>query len=229
MALRMIRAWMSYGDLVRIFARGRRLAMTIAPGHSASAVGAARLVKAASGRNRVLPLSVHTPLPELVDQLNLFQPALLAPYASIAKMLAAEQEAGRLDIYPVLVAPTAEGLSVSEYDRIARAFKAKVRHSYAATECPFLSYSCEYGWLHVNSDWVVFEPVDADYRPVSPGKESHTVLVSNLANVVQPILRYDLGDSILERPDPCPCGNLLPAVRVQGRARNDRLKMPSGL
>jgi len=42
--------------------------------------------------------------------------------------------------------------------------------------------------------------------------------VSNLANRVQPILRYDLGDSILQRPDPCPCGNPLPAIRVQGRA-----------
>lgn len=67
-------------------------------------------------------------------------------------------------------------------------------------------------------DWVVFEPVDADYRPVAPGEQSHTVLISNLANRVQPILRYDLGDSVLERPDPCPCGNPLPAIRVQGRS-----------
>lgn len=220
MALRMLRGWLGFGDLVRILSGGRRLAMTIAPGHSATAVAAAHLLKSWSGRKRVLPLSVHAPLPELVDQLNQFQPAILAPYASIAKLLAAEQEAGRLNISPVLVVPSAEGLPVSEYDRIARAFKAKVRHSYAATECPILSYSCEYGWLHVNSDWVVFEPVDADYRPVSPGEQSQTVLISNLANLVQPILRYDLGDSILERPDPCPCGNLLPAIRVQGRVAN---------
>lgn len=33
-----------------------------------------------------------------------------------------------------------------------------------------------------------------------------------------PILGYDLGDSILERPDPCPCGNALSAIRVRGRA-----------
>ena len=35
---------------------------------------------------------------------------------------------------------------------------------------------------------------------------------------MQPILRYDLGDSVLQRPDPCPCGNPLPAIRVQGRS-----------
>ncbi len=165
-------------------------------------------------------------MPEMVEQLNRFQPALLAPYASMGALLASEQEAGRLHIKPVLVVLSAEGLPEGEYDRIARAFDTKVRHSYAASECPFLSYSCEHGWLHVNSDWVMLEPVDAEYRPVPPGERSHTVLVSNLANRVQPILRYDLGDSVLERPDACPCDNPLPAIRVQGRS-SEVLTFPS--
>ena len=48
---------------------------------------------------------------------------------------------------------------------------------------------------------------------------SHTALLSNLANQVQPILRYDLGDSVLQRPDPCPCGNPLPPSRSKGDRR----------
>lgn len=43
------------------------------------------------------------------------------------------------------------------------------------------------------------------------------MLLTNLANRIQPIIRYDLGDSVLARPDPCPCGNPLPAIRVTGR------------
>jgi phenylacetate-coenzyme A ligase PaaK-like adenylate-forming protein len=136
----------------------------------------------------------------------------------MAAMLADEQEAGRLDIHPALLALSAEGLPQEEYGRIARVFNAKVGNSYAASECMYLSSMCREGWLHVNADWVAFEPVDADYRPVAPGEQSHTVLISNLANRVQPILRYDLGDSVLQRPDPCPCGNPLPAIRVQGRS-----------
>jgi phenylacetate-coenzyme A ligase PaaK-like adenylate-forming protein len=132
-------------------------------------------------------------------------------------LLAAEQDAGRLHIQPLLVLPTSEGLSQDGCDRIARAFRAKVRTVYAATECLFMAIGCEHGWYHVNSDWAILEPVDASYRPVPPGEESHTVLVSNLANRVQPILRYDLGDRILQRLDPCPCGNPLPAIRVRGR------------
>ena len=158
------------------------------------------------------------PMAELVERLNRFQPAMLAPYASMAALLADEQEAGRLHIHPVLLALSAEGLPQAEYGRIARAFDVKVGNSYAASECMFMSAMCGEGWLHVNADWVAFEPVDADYRPVAPGEQSHTVLISNLANRVQPILRYDLGDSVLQRPDRCPCGNPLPAIRVQGRS-----------
>jgi phenylacetate-coenzyme A ligase PaaK-like adenylate-forming protein len=43
------------------------------------------------------------------------------------------------------------------------------------------------------------------------------VLLTNLANRVQPLVRYDLGDSVVAEADPCPCGSPLPTVRVQGR------------
>jgi phenylacetate-CoA ligase len=217
MAFRMLTAWLSAGDFARILIGQGRMTMVMATGgHFASAVAAARLQKSRGRRLEVL--SVHMRLPELVARLNRFRPVLLAPYASMAALLASEQEAGRLRINPVLLALSAEGLPESEYDRIARAFKARVGNSYAATECPFFSYSCAHGWLHVNSDWVAVEPVDEDYRPVPPGKASHTVLISNLANRVQPILRYDLGDSVLQQAGPCRCGNPLPAIRVQGRS-----------
>jgi len=222
---RMMSSYLGAWDVVRILTGGARMALVNAMGgHYASAVAATRLRKQWSKTVQVFP--VHMPLSEMVAGLNRFRPVLVAPYASMGALLASEQEAGRLHINPVLMVLSAEGLPAREYDRIARAFNTKVRHSYAATECPHLSYVCEHGWLHVNSDWVVFEPVDADYRPVPPGEQSHTVLLSNLANRVQPILRYDLGDSILQRPDPCPCGNPLPAIRVQGRAA-DVLTFPT--
>ena len=223
--LSMLRAWLGPRDILRIITRGGRIGLVFATGTPlATGVGIARL-RRRLGR-RFQAFSVHTPLPQLVAELNTFQPAVLMSYATVAKLLAGEQEAGRLHIQPALVVLTAEGLALNEYDRLARVFNTTVGNSYAASECPFLSYNCKHGWLHVNSDWVVVEPVDADYRPVPPGIPSHTVLISNLANRVQPILRYDLGDSILQRPDPCPCGNPLPAIRVQGRAA-DMITFPS--
>ena len=217
--LRMLRSWLGVSDVAAIAAAGGRLAMVADVGHhSATSVAAARFTRLQRQRERVQILSVRSPLAELVQQLNEFQPAVVAPYASMARLLASEQEVGRLRIRPVLVALVAEGLPLPEYDRIAKAFDTIVGNSYAATECPFLSFSCKANWLHVNADWVFIEPVDRDCHPVAEGTQSYTVLVTNLANRLQPILRYDLGDSILMRPDRCECGSPLPAIRVRGRS-----------
>ncbi|MEU6711444.1 hypothetical protein ABZ897_08160 [Nonomuraea sp. NPDC046802] len=216
MMARMLTGWLTVQDVARIAAGGGRMALVVPEGgHFASTVAAARL----RGRSRAAALSVHQPLEELVEALNAFRPAVLAPYASVGALLAGAAEAGRLRIDPALVILTAEGLPLPEHARISRALGgAKVRTSYAANECPFLSYGCAAGWLHVNADWAIVEPVDEQYRPVPPGEPSHTVLLTNLANHVQPILRYDLGDAVVMRPDPCPCGSPGPALRVQGRA-----------
>lgn len=234
-AYRMLSSWLGFGDVIKIVRGGGRTAMVMATGgHFASAVAAARLRQGRAAK-AVQVLSVQMPMAELVERLNQHRPVLVAPYASIAALLADEQQAGRLRIKPALLALSAEGLPGREYDRIAEAFKCKVGNSYAATEVPYLSYSCGHHWLHVNADWVVLEPVDADHRPVAPGVHSHTVLVSNLANRLQPILRYDLGDSVVMRPDPCPCGNPLPAIQVKGRSadvlnltteRGERVALP---
>lgn len=229
MALRMLSTWLGLGDVLRILAGGVRMAMVMAgSGHSASAVAAARLRRAGGWRaSRLKVISADTPMPQIVAALNEFQPVVIAPYASMAVMLADEQEGGCLHINPVLLALAAEGLPEPQYGRIAKVFGARVGNSYAATECPYLSHACEEGWLHVNTDWVCFEPVDENFAPVARGQASHTVLISNLANKVQPILRYDLGDSVLERPDPCACGSPFPAIKVQGRSA-DIMIFPGG-
>lgn len=99
---------------------------------------------------------------------------------------------------------------------LADPFGAKVDSSYARHRVPFLSYRCSHGWMHVNADWAILEPVESDYSPTPPGQLSHPVLLTNLANRVQPILRYDRCDSALARPDRCECGNTLAAIRAQG-------------
>ncbi len=170
--------------------------------------------------------SVHLPLAELVSQLNQYQPAMLHGYASTIVLLANEQEAGRLHINPILVLPTSEGLTDREYYTVIRAFRANVATFYGSTECGLAAQGCRYHWQHLTSDWVIVEPVDADFQPVASGVQSHTVLVSNLTNYVQPILQYDIGDSILMRPDRCPCGNPMPAFQVLGRVA-DILNFPA--
>ena len=86
-----------------------------------------------------------------------------------------------------------------------------------------LTYECAAQRLHINSDWYIVEPVDEHDHPVPLGQMSHDVLVTNLANRVQPIIRYRMGDRIAISPDPCPCGGPFPPIRVIGRT-DDILK-----
>jgi len=103
---------------------------------------------------------------------------------------------------------------------------AVVREEYGASEFASIAAECAAGRLHVNADWVVLEPVDAAFEPVKPGETSHTVLLTNLANRVQPLIRYDLGDSVKIGTIPCACGVPLPTITVQGRA-DDLLELPA--
>jgi phenylacetate-CoA ligase len=219
---------MGAGDAIRILARGGRTAIVTAPGGHFSTVATTARFQLDHPRlgRRMRVFSIRQPLPELVDELNRFNPAVLSGFLGMLTVLAGEQEAGRLRIRPALVIPGGETLTMDLRRRLAAAFGAKVRAAYAATECSFLAIGCAHDWYHVNSDWAILEPVDADHRPTPPGALSHTVLLSNLVNQVQPFLRYDLGDSVLLRPDPCPCGNVLPAIQVQGRAA-DLLTFPT--
>ncbi|MET9291383.1 phenylacetate--CoA ligase family protein [Streptomyces sp. NPDC003077] len=225
---RALASWLGPAGLLRAAAGGGRFAQLVATGgHYVGFAAYSRTQRAGGWRSkRLRAFSVHTPMPRLVAALNEYRPAFVIGYASTIMLLTAEQEAGRLRIDPVLVQPAGETMTTHDTDRIARAFRTTVRTMYSATECTYLSHGCAHGWYHVNSDWAVLEPVDADHRPTPPGEFSHTVLISNLANRVQPFLRYDLGDSVLLRPDPCPCGNPLPAIRVRGRA-GDILTFPT--
>ena len=89
--------------------------------------------------------------------------------------------------------------------------------SYAASEAMPLALPCRQGRLHVNSDWFLTEPIDPAGQPVPPGSRSDALLVTNLANYVQPIIRYQLGDSVVVSKEPCQCGSPLETISVEGQ------------
>jgi phenylacetate-coenzyme A ligase PaaK-like adenylate-forming protein len=165
---------------------------------------------------RARVVSIMQPLPQLVAALEAFRPTVLATYPTSAELLAGEQLAGRLHLSLDEVWTGGEHLSAPVRAQVERAFGCRLRDGYGASEFMAIAFDCRQGSLHVNSDWVILEPVDRDYRPVAPGEASHTVLLTNLANRVQPLIRYDLGDSVVPQAG-CRCGSAFPAIRVEGR------------
>jgi phenylacetate-CoA ligase len=205
-------------------AQGGRAALVVATGdHFASIASWQRVCRGTPWPN-ARAFSVMDPMSDLVEQLNAYQPAFLASYPTTLALLADERRAGRLTIAPTCIWSGGEYLSATSRAAIERTFGALVINEYGASECMSIAHSCAEGRLHVNGDWVVLEPVDRDYRPVPVGEASHTALLTNLANRVQPIIRYDLGDSITVYPTPCVCGSPLPSIQAEGR-RDDVLSL----
>jgi len=194
-------------------------------GHFASIVSLQRLRRANPLLQHWQAFSILQPLPALVDALNAFGPTLLASYPTAATMLAEEAAAGRLHCRPYEVWTGGETLTGPMRSRIEQGFGATVRNSYGASEFLPIAWECAHGRLHVNADWVILEPVDAQFRPVPAGRISHTTLLTNLANHLQPLIRFDIGDRIALGGERCPCGCALPVVQVQGRS-DDAIVLP---
>ena len=212
----------AWGSIVK----GGRAALVAATGDHFASIASWERVSRGSPGLAARGFSVMLPLHRLVDELNDYQPAFLASYPTMLALLAEEAEAGRLRIKPAILWSGGETFSDLARNEVERAFGCPAVNEYGASECMSIAFSCPVGWLHVNADRVLLEPVDRDFRPTRPGDASATVLVTNLANRVQPIIRYDLGDSITEHAGPCPCGNPLPVIRVEGR-RDDVLSLPT--
>ena len=167
-----------------------------------------------AGRPSSAPqVTVTTPLPELVAALNAYQPQALTAYASIAAQLAEEQLDGRLRIAPTVVGTTSEVLTADMRRRIRDAWSLEPLDFYGTTEAtvPAAGRQGQVG-MDILEDLVVLEVVDQHNRPVPPGTPGHKVLLTNLVNHAQPLIRYELTDSVTIDGGPNPLG--LPYARI---------------
>jgi len=213
--------------LVRLFDPlylGERFAFVGAiGGHFASHVSVRRLQAANPWlAQHSRSLSILQPTAALVAELNAFSPSIVATYPTAAVLLADEAQRGNLRIHAQEVWTGGETLSAAMRAHIEQSFGCALRNSYGASEFLPIAWECAQGQLHVNADWVILEAVDAQHRPVPAGQASHTTLLTNLANHVQPLIRFDIGDRIVIDAEPCRCGCALPTVQVHGR-RDDVL------
>lgn len=158
--------------------------------------------------------------PDVVDQLNAFRPTHFAASPSALDTVAVHSDRLRLRPHLRQVVANSETLTAPVRARLEAAFGVPVLDTYACGECLFLTNGCPAGpGAHVNADWAILEVVDEHGRPVPPGRPGHKAFLTNLANPVQPLIRYEVGDRVTMAAGPCPCGSRLPKVeRVDGRA-----------
>ena len=208
------RPWQQWFDPLRV---GERSAFVVATGgHFASQITLQRLQRLSPWAT-MKSFSILETTPSLVRQLNAFEPTVLATYPTAAVLLAEQAAAGTLTIRPHEIWTGGEALTPAMRTRLQQVFGCAVRNSYGSSEFIASGWECRCGRLHANTDWLILEPVDAQHRPVPAGEHSHTTLLTNLANPVQPLIRYDLGDQIAMDGQPCECGSPFPTFEIDGR------------
>jgi putative adenylate-forming enzyme len=168
-------------------------------------------------------LSLLDPLDQIVKELNKFQPDQLISNAFFIALLAQEQLAGRLKLafkHPMaFIAGFGEVLSEHTQELASKAWNMKIQDTYGAMECYLMATSCSmYGHLHVMSHLCIIEIVDRKYKPIPPGQYGEKILLTNLFNFTQPIIRYEIDDVTGYANQSCECGSPLPTLLpVQGR------------
>jgi phenylacetate-CoA ligase len=181
----------------------------------------------AIGLHRVLALPVTLPLPQLVEALNQFQPTYLNVYPSVAMWLADEQQAGRLRLSPQILVTVAELRTPAMTQRLAEAFGVRPFDVYGCTEGLFGSECQHHRGIHLFEDTTLVENLDGDGQPVPAGQPGARLVVTNLYNRVQPLLRLEVTDLVTLDPEPCPCGRtLIRAAAIHGRS-DDLLSLPA--
>lgn len=196
---------------------------SVSPWHMSAQVGAT--VK--SWWMPTLRLAASEPLTRIVEQLNAWQPAVLVAYASMARSLADEQLAGRLRIAPQLIFASSEVLTDDTRRLIETAWGKAPFNEYAATETGGIAAECEVrGPLHLFEDLVMVEVVDEQNRPVPPGVYGDKALITTLFSRTQPLIRYELKDSLRLAEEVGAGGRPFALVEgIQGR-QEDTLRLP---
>jgi phenylacetate-CoA ligase len=140
------------------------------------------------------------PFDEIVDRVAAARPVMLAGYPSMIAELADAQAAGRLSIEPLTISPSSEQLTKDLASRITEGFGVAPSSGFGTSE------GCQ-GYAPAGSDEFTFasdcaimEFVDEREHPVPFGTPADHVLITNLFNPLQPLIRYRLDDRMTPLP-----------------------------
>ena len=213
-------------DFRRFMKHGKKTAGVFADCGFYLACGMSRYLQLKMPQQRTkITVDVNAPEEEIIKQLNAFQPAMLSGYPSNLALLADFEE---LNINPDVVITGGELLTDEIRRKLTDKFGCYVQTHYSCTEGGEIACECEERHLHINEDWVIVEPVDADNNPVLFGEMSDKVLITNLSNYIQPFIRYELTDRVIVHDEKCKCGRTTLWLEIEGRT-DDILEFDNGV
>ena len=225
-AVAALRTFARREDLKAFLRHGKKTAGVFADNGFYLACGMSRYMQLKMPkRQSKITVDVNLPEEEIAARLSAFGPAMLSGYPSNLALLADRED---LDIRPDVVVTGGELLTDAVRKKLSSRFGCTVQTHYSCTEGGEVACECAEGHLHVNEDWVILEPVDREGRPVPCGTLSDRVLITNLANRVQPFIRYEITDRVILHDEKCPCGRHTRWLEIEGRT-DDTLDLGDGV
>ncbi len=171
-------------------------------------------------------ISASRSLESIRNEVERFQPDVLGGYATIIHRLAGEQLRGSLCITPQRVYTGSEVCTEKMSKQIVAAWNTTPFDIYASTEVAFGVDCPHHRGVHLLEDQCIVEVVDKHRRPVPDGVMGHKILVTNLYNRTQPLIRYEMEDMLSVSSPRCACGSPFRSVSSIGGRTVDLLELP---
>jgi putative adenylate-forming enzyme len=166
---------------------------------------------------RMTYISQLNTLENIKDQLEELNPNILSAPPSMLHILAKEVNASRLNLKPKRIVSYAEVLSPEVKVEIEQTFGVKVHQIYQGSEGP-IAMSCRHGNLHINEDLMYVQTLDFDGKPAYPGETCYKMIITDLNKRSQPIIRFELDDSVIISDSSCRCGSSFRIIeKILGR------------
>ncbi len=232
-AIGVLRSFARKEDMKAFMKQGKKNVALFAEGGFYLASGSVKynLRKMPWKKKMMKSYDVRNKTQDIVDMLNEYQPTMIGSYPTALELLAYEQESGKLHVNPVIIMTGGEHLSETVRERLSQVFNCYVQTNYSCTEGGTVACECTEHHFHINDDWVILEAVDEKNQPVPFGTQSSKVLLTNLANKVCPLIRFEITDRIVMHNEPCACGNPRHWLTLEGRTDDilifeNRVKIP---
>jgi len=152
-------------------------------------------------------------------QIRRFKPKYFYGYPSLLYRFAAwvkENQVRFEDAIPQVIITSGELLYDFQRETIRDAFHCRVVNEYGTTETGIIAFECPQGQLHINSDHLYVQSI----QPQVPSAAG-SLVVTELNNYYNPLIRYQLGDAANLSAEPCRCGLGFPTLEsLAGREGN---------
>jgi phenylacetate-CoA ligase len=161
----------------------------------------------------------------IIDELERFAPHILQAYPSTAYTLAQYLQRHNRYLHIPFVYTASEPLYVHQRELIEERLGCKIMDMYGMAERVAFATQCEFGEMHINSDYSYVEILDDQGRATDG---YGYVTGTTFHNHAMPLVRYRLSDRTKWKRGQCLCGRVFPMIEPVTGKFEDRITGSDG-